>query len=58
MKIKLSSKQIEAGAKAHALDILGQEQFKTNPEAVRSIKTDFKSAVKWTLKTIKQEGVV
>ena len=46
---KINQKQINDAAKAHAKDILG-EQFKSNPDARKSVETDFKAGIKFLLK--------
>lgn len=41
--------KINQAAKDHALSVLGEEQFKKNKEAVKSISEDFKAGVQWAL---------
>ena len=51
---KISQKQINEAAKEHAIDILGA-QFKSNPDARKSVQDDFKAGVKWVIKQEKQK---
>ena len=53
---KISEKQINEAAKAHAKGELGENQFKSNPDAVKSITGDFKSGIKWYKKIQIQNG--
>ena len=46
----MSLKQINEAAKIHAINILGEEQFKKNKNAVKSIVDDFKAGVVYILK--------
>jgi hypothetical protein len=46
---KLSKKQINEAAKQYAKNVLGEEQFSKNKDAVKAIITDFKEAVNWTI---------
>ncbi len=39
-------KPMNDAAKLHALSVLGEEQFKKNPDAVKSIKADFVAGAK------------
>ncbi|MGY0037669.1 hypothetical protein [Pedobacter sp. NJ-S-72] len=50
---KISQKQINDAASAHAKKVLG-EQFKSNPDAKKSIQDDFKAGVKFIVKLQKQ----
>lgn len=50
MKIKT----LNEAAKAHALEQLGEVQFKNNKDAVKAITDDFKAGVKWLSKHQKQ----
>lgn len=52
-KQKLSKKQINEAAKQYAKNVLGEEQFSKNKDAVKAISTDFKEAVNWTIKQLK-----
>lgn len=43
MSQKVTTKQINDAADAHAKKILGEDQFKNNKDAAKSIKEDFKA---------------
>jgi hypothetical protein len=46
----ISKTAINIAANAHALAVLGQEQYLVNKDAVRELKENFKSTVAWALK--------
>jgi hypothetical protein len=49
MKKLITKTAINLAADARALEVLGQDQYDSNKDAVRSIKEDFKAAVNWAL---------
>lgn len=51
---KITQKQINDAAKVHAQNVLG-EQYKSNPDAARSVQEDFKAGVKFFVKAQKQK---
>lgn len=53
-KPDLTPFQIKVASNAHALEVLGEEQFKRNKQAVKSISTDFKAGIKYALNQLKK----
>jgi hypothetical protein len=53
--MKITDKEINAAALAHAKETLGDAQFKTNKDAAKSIAMDFAQGVRWATKTLKQK---
>ncbi len=48
----MTTKQIDEAAKQYAKEMLGQEQFVSNKDAVKAITNDFKAGVKWYQKNL------
>src|ERR1044072_1113919 len=51
---EITPPQIKVASNAHALEVLGEEQFKRNKQAVKSISTDFKAGIKYALNQLKK----
>ncbi|MGI4873202.1 MAG: hypothetical protein ACRYFX_18735 [Janthinobacterium lividum] len=47
----MKAKEINEAAKQHAKQVLGEEQFATNKDAVKSITSDFKAGAKWAMQS-------
>jgi hypothetical protein len=56
--MRITSKEINAAAHAHTKQVLGDEQFKTNADAVKSVKADFVAGVKWLSGQLKKGATV
>ncbi len=53
--MKFTGKELNEAATAHAKTVLG-DQFKTNRDAVQSIKTDWKAGATFVQKKLIQKG--
>jgi hypothetical protein len=53
MKNIPTKKEIKAAAKAYTMDMLDEEEFKENKDAVKAISDDFKAGADWAIKQFK-----